>query len=88
MRIDLALLFTWRHIAKVRNSVNSNILILDEVMDSSLDEAGTEEFLKIVEDLAKESNIIVISHKTDALADRFERTLKFDKKKNFSEMIT
>lgn len=86
MRIDLALLFTWRAVAKMRNSVHTNLLILDEVMDSSLDNEGTEEFLKIIYALEKDCNIIIISHKTDALSDKFDRTLQFEKQGNFSEM--
>jgi DNA repair exonuclease SbcCD ATPase subunit len=87
MRIDLALLFTWRAIAKLKNSVNTNLLILDEVFDSSLDTTGTDEFLKILYDLTGDVNVFVISHKGDILYDRFKSTIKFDKHKNFSRMV-
>ena len=87
MRIDLALLFTWRAIAKLKNSVNTNLLILDEVFDSSLDATGTDEFLKILYDLTGDVNVFVISHKGDVLYDRFKSTIKFDKHKNFSRMV-
>ena len=86
MRIDLALLFTWRAIAKMKNSTNTNLLILDEIFDSSLDSAGTDEFLKILNTLEGE-NVFVISHKQDVLVDKFKHTLKFDKNKNFSKMV-
>jgi DNA repair exonuclease SbcCD ATPase subunit len=84
MRIDLSLLFTWRAIAKLKNSVNTNLLILDEVFDSSLDGNGTEEFLKIIETLGSDSNIFVISHKGDVLQDKFRSIVRFEKKNNFS----
>ena len=84
MRIDLSLLFTWRAIAKLKNSVNTNLLVLDEVFDSSLDGNGTEEFLKIIETLGSDSNIFVISHKGDVLQDKFRSIIKFEKKNNFS----
>jgi DNA repair exonuclease SbcCD ATPase subunit len=86
MRIDLALLFTWRAVAKMKNSTNTNLLILDEIFDSSLDGTGTDEFLKILNTLGDE-NVFVISHKQDALADKFRSTIKFDKIKNFSHII-
>ena len=86
MRIDLALLFTWRAIAKMKNSTNTNLLILDEIFDSSLDGAGTDEFLKILNTLGDE-NVFVISHKQDALVDKFRSTIKFEKVKNFSHMV-
>ena len=86
MRIDLALLFTWREVARVRNSVNTNLLVMDEVFDSSLDGFGTEEFLKIIKFIIKDVNIFVISHK-DSLHDKFESVLKFDKVKGFSRMV-
>ena len=86
MRIDLALLFTWRTIAKMKNSTNTNLLILDEIFDSSLDSAGTDEFLKILNTLEGE-NVFVISHKQDVLVDKFKHTLKFEKNKNFSKMV-
>ena len=80
MRIDLALLFTWREIARIKNSVNTNLLIMDEVFDSSLDGFGTEEFLKIIKFVIKDANIFVISHKSD-LHDKFDNVIKFDKVK-------
>jgi len=86
MRIDLALLFTWREVARVKNSVNTNLLIMDEVFDSSLDGFGTEEFLKIIRYIIKGANIFVISHKTD-LNDKFDNIIKFDKIKGFSRMV-
>ena len=86
MRIDLALLFTWRAVAKMKNSTNTNLLILDEIFDSSLDGAGTDEFLKILNTLGNE-NVFVISHKQDMLVDKFKSTIKFDKVKNFSHIM-
>ena len=86
MRIDLALLFTWRAVAKMKNSTNTNLLVLDEIFDSSLDGTGTDEFLKILNTLGDE-NVFVISHKQDALADKFRSTIKFEKIKNFSHMV-
>tara|TARA_R110002110_G_scaffold54149_1_gene155703 strand:- start:192 stop:1586 length:1395 start_codon:yes stop_codon:yes gene_type:complete len=86
MRIDLALLFTWRAVAKMKNSANTNLLILDEIFDSSLDNTGTDEFLKILNTLGDE-NVFVISHKQDALADKFRSTIKFEKIKNFSHVV-
>ncbi len=86
MRIDLALLFTWRAIAKMKNSTNTNLLMLDEIFDSSLDSTGTDEFLKILNTLSDE-NIFVISHKQDVLADKFRSTIKFEKVKNFSHVV-
>ena len=85
MRIDLALLFTWRAVAKMKNSTNTNLLILDEIFDSSLDGTGTDEFLKILHTLSDE-NVFVISHKQDVLADKFKSTIKFEKVKNFSHV--
>ena len=85
MRIDLALLFTWRAVAKMKNSTNTNLLILDEIFDSSLDGTGTDEFLKILNTLGDE-NVFVISHKQDALADKFRDTIRFEKVKNFSHI--
>jgi DNA repair exonuclease SbcCD ATPase subunit len=82
-RIDLALLFTWREVARFKNSVNTNLMILDEVFDSSLDGTGTEDFLKIINYVVKDANIFVISHKT-GLEDRFDRVIKFEKIKGFS----
>ena len=86
MRIDLALLFTWRAVAKMKNSTNTNLLILDEIFDSSLDGTGTDEFLKILNTLSKE-NVFVISHKQDVLADKFKSTIRFEKVKNFSRVV-
>jgi DNA repair exonuclease SbcCD ATPase subunit len=86
MRIDLALLFTWREVARMKNSVNTNLLIMDEVFDSSLDGFGTEEFLKIIRYVIKDANIFVISHKT-GLEDRFESVTRFEKIKGFSRMV-
>jgi DNA repair exonuclease SbcCD ATPase subunit len=87
MRIDLALLFTWRAIARLKNSASTNLLIMDEVMDSSLDQSGTDEFLKIISDLTLDANTFIISHKTDQLLDKFNHVIRFEKKKNFSMMI-
>jgi DNA repair exonuclease SbcCD ATPase subunit len=84
MRIDLAILFTWRQIAKMKNSVNTNLLILDEVFDSSLDTSGTDYFLSIMNTFGDNSNVFVISHKGDQLIDKFENTIKFEKKNEFS----
>jgi hypothetical protein len=86
MRIDLARLFTWRAVAKMKNSTNTNLLILDEIFDSSLDGTGTDEFLKILNTLGDE-NVFVISHKQDALADKFRSTIRFEKIKNFSHVV-
>ncbi len=86
MRIDLALLFTWREVARMKNSVNTNLLIMDEVFDSSLDGFGTEDFLKIIRFVIKDSNIFVISHKT-GMEDKFNSHIKFEKVKGFSRMI-
>ena len=85
MRIDLALLFTWREVARVRNSVNTNLLIMDEVFDSSLDGFGTEEFLKIIRYVVKDANIFIISHKTE-LHERFDSVLRFEKERGFSKL--
>jgi len=87
MRIDLALLFTWRAIAKLKNSMSTNLLILDEVFDSSLDEDGTSDFLKIIHSLGNASNVFVISHKGEVLYDKFKHTIKFEKVKNFSRIV-
>ena len=86
MRIDLALLFTWREVARVRNSVNTNLLIMDEVFDSSLDGFGTEEFLKIIRYVVKDANIFIISHKSE-LHERFDSVLRFEKERGFSKLI-
>ena len=87
-RIDLALMFTWRSIAKMKNSVNTNLLILDEILDGSLDANGTDEFLKIIQTLTDDTNTFIISHKTDTIADKFDRTYRFEKIRNFSRLTT
>jgi len=87
MRIDLALLFTWREVARMKNSVNTNLLIMDEVFDSSLDGFGTEEFIKIIKYVVKDANIFIISHKT-GLEDRFDNVVRFEKVKGFSRMVS
>ena len=88
MRIDLALLFTWREIARMKNSANTNLLILDEIFDSSLDGFGTEYFTKIIKYVVSDANVFVISHKTDDLIDSFDKVIKFDKIKGFSKKIS
>ena len=87
MRIDLALLFTWRAVAQLKNSADTNLLILDEVFDSSLDANGTDEFLKLLQSLDSRSNVFVISHKGDTLYDKFNSTIKFEKVQNFSKVV-
>ena len=87
MRIDLALLFTWREVARMKNSVNTNLLIMDEVFDSSLDGFGTEEFLKIIRFVIKDANVFVISHKS-GMEDKFESVMRFEKLKGFSRMVS
>ena len=87
MRIDLALLFTWREVARMKNSVNTNLLIMDEVFDSSLDGMGTEEFLKIIRFVIQDANVFVISHK-ESLHDKFEDVIRFDKVKGFSRIVS
>jgi DNA repair exonuclease SbcCD ATPase subunit len=86
MRINLAILFTWRAIAKLRNSASTNLLIMDEVLDGSLDSSGTDEFLKIISTLTQDTNTFIISHKVDQLYDKFNNVLKFEKHKNFSRI--
>ena len=86
MRIDLALLFTWRAVAKMKNSTNTNLLILDEIFDSSLDGTGTDDFLKILHTF-KDQNVFVISHKGDALFDKFRSIIRFEKTRNFSKLL-
>ena len=86
MRIDLAILFTWRQIAKMKNSVNTNLLILDEIFDSSLDTAGTDYFLNLMHQLGEKTNVFVISHKGDQLFDKFRSVIKFEKKHDFSQI--
>ena len=87
MRIDLALLFTWRAVAKLKNSASTNLLILDEVFDSSLDANGTDEFLKLLQSLGLKSNVFVISHKGDTLYEKFDNVIKFEKVQNFSKIM-
>ena len=87
LRIDLAILFTWREIAKLKNSTNTNLLILDEIFDSSLDSSGTDEFMRILYTTMDKENIFVISHKGDTLIDKFPRVMKFEKYKNFTRMV-
>jgi DNA repair exonuclease SbcCD ATPase subunit len=86
-RIDLALLFTWRSVAKLKNSVNTNLLIFDEVFDGSLDINGTEEFMKLINMMNDNTNIFVITHKSDQMVDKFKHTIRFGKVKNFSQVI-
>ena len=86
MRIDLALLFTWRAVARMKNSVNTNLLILDEVFDSSLDNQGTDDFLRLLNTLTEKTNAFIISHKGDQLYDKFEEVIRFEKHKNFSRI--
>lgn len=88
LRIDLSLLFTWRIIAKMKNSTNTNLLVLDEVFDSSLDANGTEEFLKILNTMDNGINAFVISHKGDTLFDKFTNVLRFDKPNNYSRLVS
>ena len=88
MRIDLSLLFTWREIAKMKNSASTNLLILDEIFDSSLDGFGTEYFTKIIKYVVSDANVFVISHKTDELIDKFDNLIKFDKVKGFSKKVS
>jgi DNA repair exonuclease SbcCD ATPase subunit len=87
MRIDLAILFTWRQIAKLKNSVNTNLLILDEIFDSSLDVNGTDYFLNLMTTLGEHSNVFVISHKGDQLFDKFRSVIKFEKRNDFSVIV-
>ena len=86
LRIDLSLLLSWREIARLKNSVNCNLLILDEVFDSSLDGVGTEEFLKLLTSFGNRANIFVISHKSDSMTDKFQNHIVFEKKNNFSRI--
>jgi len=86
LRIDLSLLLAWREVARLKNSVNCNLLILDEVFDSSLDAVGTEEFLKLLKTFGNRANIFVISHKSDTMTDKFENHIVFEKKNNFSKI--
>jgi energy-coupling factor transporter ATP-binding protein EcfA2 len=86
MRINLAILFTWRAVAKLRNSASCNLLIMDEVLDGSLDGNGTDEFLKILNNLTLDTNTYIISHKVDQMHDKFANVIKFEKHKNFSRV--
>lgn len=86
-RIDLALLFAWRTVAKLRNSASTNLLILDEVFDGSLDSTGSEDFLNILYSISGEANIFVISHKTDQMKDKFDKVIEFEKRNNFSSIV-
>lgn len=88
MRIDLAILFTWREIARLKNSANTNLLILDEVFDSSLDSNGIEDFMRIINSFGQKMNIFIISHKEEILSDRFQNTIKFEKVKGFTRLMT
>jgi len=88
MRIDLSLLFTWREIAKMKNSASTNLLILDEIFDSSLDGFGTDYFTKIIKYVVTDANVFVISHKTDELMDKFDNIVRFDKVKGFSKKVS
>jgi len=87
-RINLALLFTWREISKMRNGTNTNLLIMDEVMDSSLDDSGNAEFSKVIMSLTKDTNTFIISHRTDQISEKFDRILNFEKHNNFSKIIS
>lgn len=87
MRIDLSLLFTWRAIAKLRNSVNTNLAIFDEIFDSSLDSASTDAFMSILQTLGEDTNIFIISHKTDTIADKFDHIIEFQKTQDFSRIV-
>ena len=87
MRIDLALLFTWRAVSKLRNSASTNLLIMDEVFDSSLDTSGTDEFFKILSSVTADTNVFIISHKGDQLFDKFSNIIRFEKQKNFSVRV-
>ena len=87
MRIDLSLLFTWREIARMKNSASTNLLILDEIFDSSLDGFGTDFFTKIIKYVVSDANVFIISHKTDDLIDSFDKIIKFDKIKGFSKLV-
>jgi DNA repair exonuclease SbcCD ATPase subunit len=87
MRIDLALLLAWREIARLKNSINCNLLILDEVFDSSLDSVGMDELMKLLKVISDKANVYVISHKADQLVDKFSTVVSFEKKNNFSKMI-
>ena len=85
-KINIALLFTWRQIARMKNSCNTNLLILDEIFDSSLDNSGTDELMKILNTFGEKNNIFIISHKGDLLFDKFRSIIKFEKQNNFSRI--
>ena len=87
-RIDLAILLTWREVAKMKNSLNCNLLIFDEILDSSLDASGTESFLKLLNKMKNKCSIFIISHKADSLVDKFDSSMHFEKKNNFSKIKT
>jgi DNA repair exonuclease SbcCD ATPase subunit len=87
MRIDISLLLAWREVARMKNSLHCNLLILDEVFDSSLDSIGTDELMKLLNGLKKGCNVFVISHKTDQLHDKFKNTVTLEKKNNFSKLV-
>ena len=87
-RIDLAILLTWREVARMKNSLNCNLLIFDEILDSSLDAAGTEAFMKILNKMTNKCSIYIISHKADQLVDKFDQSMQFEKKNNFSKIKT
>jgi DNA repair exonuclease SbcCD ATPase subunit len=87
MRIDLALVLAWREIARLKNSISCNLLILDEVFDSSLDGVGMDELMKLLKMVSNNANVYVISHKSDQLVDKFSNVVYFEKKNNFSKMI-
>lgn len=87
LRIDLALLFAWRAVGKLRNSASTNLLIMDEIFDSSLDNTGTDEFMKIINGLTSDTNTFIISHKGDQLYEKFDHVIKFEKHKNFSRIV-
>lgn len=86
LRINISLMFAWRHVAKIRNSTSINLLFMDEIMDSSLDQAGSDEFIKIIKNLTERDNVVIISHKGDNLIDNFDRVIRFEKRKGFSYM--
>jgi len=86
-RLDIALLFAWREIARQKNSMSTNLLIMDEVFDSSLDPSGTDDFLKLIQGLSEGTNCFIISHKADSLMDKFPNVLEFQKVKGFTRMI-
>ena len=87
MRIDLAILFAWRAVAKRRNSASTNVVIMDEIFDSSLDPVGAEELMKLISKLTSDTGVIIISHRGDQIADKFDRVLRFEKNSNFSRMV-